>query len=229
MFKIWQLPVRIRIIVASVFYRHNRYSLSEIIQNIFDSHRVRTIELSGAIAKRNRMEVLSDAVRDVRSLRGDIAEFGVFQGESLSWIARHATPDSRIFGFDSFDGLPECWDSLLPKGYFATKVPKFIQPNVALIIGIFERTIPKFLTEKEPNFSLVHIDCDLYSATAFILENVLDHVLPGGIIIFDEYYGFPGFQKYEYKAWHEALRVKNRKAKPLYYSSHSCAFILLTD
>ncbi len=40
----------------------------------------------------------------------DYLEFGVFRGETLrAWSRLNSNPGSRLFGFDSFEGLPEDW------------------------------------------------------------------------------------------------------------------------
>ena len=49
--------------------------------------------------------------------------------------------------------------------------------------------------------SFVNIDCDLYSSTVTVLENI--EVEPGTIIVFDEYHGYPNYKEHERKAYYE--------------------------
>ncbi len=59
----------------------------------------------------------SDAV----TLRGAFLEMGVCTGKTINFIAA-LNPEERIWGFDSFDGLPEQWarpDLDRPSRYFS--------------------------------------------------------------------------------------------------------------
>jgi len=49
---------------------------------------------------------------------GVVAEFGVSFGSSIRFIA--SLTDSKVYGFDSFEGLPEAW-SKEPKGMYTTR------------------------------------------------------------------------------------------------------------
>tara|TARA_R110002167_G_scaffold45006_3_gene135239 strand:- start:286 stop:1044 length:759 start_codon:yes stop_codon:yes gene_type:complete len=62
--------------------------------------------------------------------------------------------------------------------------------NIELIKGTFEDVTP---TYSEP-ISILHLDGDLYSGYLTCLNNLYDNVIPGGCIIFDEYYShkYPG-------------------------------------
>ena len=224
---LWRLPLRVRVLLATLLYKKNRYSYKSIVNNIFNSDEVRKIELASAKPVKNRIQLLSICANIANSLPGDVLEFGVYKGESLHALSLTLSKDKSIFGFDSFLGLPENWGEILPKGYFHTKVPKFEAKNINLIVGLFEDTLHNFLVKNQNLFSLVHIDCDLYLPTVFILENIIDRMIPGGIIVFDEYYGYPDFENFEYLAWKECSKKSNRKFKPIFYSSHSCAFIAL--
>lgn len=65
------------------------------------------------------------------------------------------------------------------------------KPRIKLIDGAVETTLPAFL-EQEPGirFSLVHFDMDVYEPTRVALDVLWDRVVPGGVLIFDEY-GIP--------------------------------------
>jgi O-methyltransferase len=121
----------------------------------------------------------------------DYLEFGVYHGESLRlWAELNKNPSSRMFGFDSFEGLPEDWNPKHPKGTFSTRgnLPEIKDSRVVLVAGWFQQSLREFLSSYEPSHKLViHNDCDLFSSTLYCLT-VLDSVIrPGTIIIFDEF------------------------------------------
>lgn len=133
-------------------------------------------------------------------------EFGVASGDSLRRLSQYAP---FIYGFDSFEGLPEDWTDengglQEPKGKFACDPPKDLPINAQLVIGRFEDTLPIFLSSKPKSFGLVHIDCDLYSSTKFVLDH-LEPCLDGTILIFDEIRGFPAGEYHEGRAWQEFM------------------------
>ena len=97
--------------------------------------------------------------------------FGVYKGKMLRKMAQ-AFESSEVIGFDCFSGLPESWESLLPKGHFALEeVPTFTERNVHLCVGLFEDTLPAFKEEVgDRHVSFIHVDCDLYSSTKEIFK-----------------------------------------------------------
>ncbi len=129
-------------------------------------------------------------------------EFGVFKGDSLDFIATY-NPTRTVYGFDSFMGLPERW-TCDPAGMFSTNGPlPEVKPNVRLVEGWFEDTVPRFTEEHKENCSFVHIDCDLYSSTKTVLDGLWDRIVPGTVIVFDEYFNYPGWQQHEFRAFQE--------------------------
>jgi len=132
-----------------------------------------------------------------------ILEFGVMDGMSLRQLCKRF-PDKTIYGFDSFSGIREKWNGH-SAGDFACKIPKRLPLNAKLIIGWIEDTLPLFLKDHPENIAFVHIDTDTYSCASFILETIKDRLIPGSVILFDEYWNYPGYEKYEYKAWQEFL------------------------
>jgi hypothetical protein len=63
-----------------------------------------------------------------------------------------------------------------------------INKKYILIKGDIEETMPKFLKEN-PGFkaSFIYIDVDIERPTYYALKYLWDRLLPGGIILFDEY------------------------------------------
>lgn len=105
-------------------------------------------------------------------------EFGVYRGDGLRWWLEHLSPESRLFGFDSFQGLPEDWIAGHEKGHFSTggQPPDIAAPNLEFVVGWYQDTLAPWLDanretlrEKPP---LVNIDCDLYAPAALVLETL---------------------------------------------------------
>jgi hypothetical protein len=63
-----------------------------------------------------------------------------------------------------------------------------VQDKMKLVKGDVEETLPTFL-EENPGFraSLIYIDVDIERPTYHALNNLWDRLLPGGIVVFDEY------------------------------------------
>jgi Macrocin-O-methyltransferase (TylF) len=53
--------------------------------------------------------------------------------------------------------------------------------------------------------SLLNVDCDLYSSTRTILRYLGHKIVPGTIILFDEYLNYPGWWQHEFKAFQEYI------------------------
>jgi len=62
------------------------------------------------------------------------------------------------------------------------------KPRIKLIKGDISATLPKFLNDNQGlRISLLHFDCDLYEPTLKGLELLWPLVVPGGVVLFDEY------------------------------------------
>jgi len=145
--------------------------------------------------------------------QGLVLEFGVATGRTLNNFARWL-PKKTIHGFDSFEGLPEDWTSRMQKGFFARKHLPYVRKNCRLHVGWFDQTLPTFLENKEISempIALLHVDCDLYSSTVTILENLKTQLVKGTVIIFDEYMNYPGWQQDEFRAWQEYVTNNNQQ------------------
>ncbi|MDB5461436.1 MAG: hypothetical protein JWO72_3177 [Caulobacteraceae bacterium] len=120
----------------------------------------------------------------------DYLEFGVFQGASIACVAaQNRNPQVRLYGFDSFEGLPVDWNTSNPKGTFdvSGKTPLIADERVAFVKGWFDQTLPRFLRSYEPQEQLwIHIDADLYGSAIQVLTLLNPYIKSGTVIVFDE-------------------------------------------
>lgn len=122
--------------------------------------------------------------------KNHILEFGVYEGRSISILAS-IWKDKTIYGFDSFYGLPEEWkiqpDKTHSIGHYSAHGELPIVPdNVHLFVGMFKYSIPEWKQIHKGPISIIHIDCDIYSSTITILEELNNQIEPGTVIFFDE-------------------------------------------
>lgn len=140
---------------------------------------------------------------------GIYLEFGVYQGGSAEFMARYT--DEPIYGFDSFEGLPEDWIPGSQVGRFSLegKPPKVSAPNIEFIKGWFDATVPSFIAQnRERKIKFIHFDCDLYLSHKIVFDELLSSEtdLQGTIALFDEYVNFPNWQEDGHKALQEFTR-----------------------
>lgn len=178
----------------------------------------------GSLREWQQLNMYMRVMEETADIPGDIAEFGVASGTSLRAFARingvlnvqrpHEYAKKTVYGFDSFEGLPELdvdidlasaearitpdmkkggFDSrgtLADLEDFATK-----RGDVKLVKGFFSDTLPVFIKENpHVSFSLIHIDCDIYSSSKEVMDLVFPRLNIGGIVLFDEIFHpvFPG-------------------------------------
>jgi hypothetical protein len=141
---------------------------------------------------------------DTTQASGHYLEFGVFTGGTMRYMARRK-PGQHFHGFDSFEGLPEEWSGFwLGKNAFSVdgRLPS-VPDNVTLHKGWFSDTLPPWRATNPGKVAFMHIDCDLYSSTVDILENLADRMQAGTVVLFDEYFNYPNWENHEFKAWKE--------------------------
>ncbi len=145
-----------------------------------------------------------------------ICEFGVYSGRSINHLATET--DHTIYGFDSFEGLPERWrDGIGPGSFKNTTFPE-VAPNVILIAGWFQDSLPPFLRENDGDMGFIHIDCDLYSSTKTVFDLLKERIKPGCVLVFDEYFNHPSWEEDEYKAFMEFIAETGLKYEYIGYN-----------
>ena len=171
---------------------------------------------------------LYEIYKQIVGLPGDIAELGVYKGCSAIRLAtfRNMLENDnkrRLILFDSFGSFPRenvegnhdnnyisRFENDGGDGFDSDQIQMIFDRkgfnNISLIKGNVFSTVPNFL-ENNPHirFSLIHFDLDVYEPTIFALRSLWDHVVPGGIFVFDDYNGFPGATT----AVEEFMRNKN--------------------
>jgi Macrocin-O-methyltransferase (TylF) len=155
---------------------------------------------------RDRQQLFTHVLSEVRSDEGLFLEFGVYKGNSINRLAK-IKPSVTFYGFDSFVGLPEHWRPGVRRGAFSIggELPA-VRTNVKLIRGFYADTLPAFVAaHASRTISFMHVDCDLYSSTKTILAEIKALLVPGTIIVFDEYFNAPEWREEEYKAFMEFI------------------------
>lgn len=145
-------------------------------------------------------ETLRHALRESPA-EGLALEFGVASGTTLRIIAAERGA-RRVVGFDSFEGLPEPWRLGFDTGAFAMPAPPDVG-EAELVVGWFSDVLPGFVEQNPGDVAFLHVDCDIYSSTRTVLEHVGPRLVEGSVVLFDEYYNYPGWQEHEYRAWRE--------------------------
>ena len=148
--------------------------------------------LRDAAGFKTRLALHRAMLREIRHSDGLHLEFGVYKGNSINHFAELAR-GTTWYGFDSFEGLPEAWTLGAKAGAFSIggNLPP-VRSNVRLTKGFFDATLPGFVAQHPgAKIALLHVDCDLYSSTVTILNNVADMLVPGTVIMFDELFNYP--------------------------------------
>lgn len=123
---------------------------------------------------------------------GVLADFGAYKG-GCGLLFTKMRPDQEVLLFDTWTGLPNCLhkqlDTKKPGDWNDAPlkdVEKLFQdnPKVHLIPGEFKDTMPQWSTSR---FSLAFVDADIYHSTSEVLKFVKPRMVPGGIIVIDDY------------------------------------------
>jgi hypothetical protein len=139
---------------------------------------------------------------------GEVVECGVYKGASLVRLASFRelleAPDSRkVIAFDAFGRFPRTDDteeSVWVEGFeraggdglSVTQLEQVFRRkgfrNTEFVPGDINETVPAYArAHGELRIALLHIDVDLYEPTATVLAHFFERVVPGGVVVFDDY------------------------------------------
>jgi Macrocin-O-methyltransferase (TylF) len=127
-------------------------------------------------------------------IEGDMAELGVYRGNSAAVLAFYARKYSRrVWLFDTFRGFDER-DIV---GDERSKGIEFSETSLDYVRDVVGRTNTRFVEGRFPQsipsdayaerYCLVHIDCDLYEPAKAGLEFFYPRLSPGGLLILHDY------------------------------------------
>jgi len=184
----------------SSFWEKIMYSLSDDI-----------LKRRFSMVSRERLINLYNQCKKFINTSYSFVECGVAKGGCLAMMKSIAGKNNRIYGFDSFEGMPnitnedlgnynksnplsgfgKVGDNLsggIENVYNTFKTLNIDMKNVNLIKGFFKDTlnVPENI-ENIGEIGVLRLDGDWYESTMVCLEKLYNKVVPGGIIIIDDY------------------------------------------
>jgi hypothetical protein len=180
--------------------------------------------------------------KKIITLPGAVVECGVFKGASLIRLLSfremlESTYSRKIIGFDAFGKFPDQTEKDdaqfiqkfegasgegISREELSFALEKKGYENYELLKGDVMETIPDYL-EKHPELkiSFLHIDVDVYRPSKFILEQLFDRVVRGGLVVFDDYATVAG----ETRAVDEFIRDLDYTVEKLAISHIPCFIV----
>ena len=180
----------------------------KIINSVIRDYQNFTFKHYGPVLDSVRIVSLLETVLRANDLNGDIAECGVYQGSSAKIIRHFADPEKKFYLFDTFTGFTHTDRQLEMtkgsgkdpgKGHINTslelakkrmfsdidgKTCQFKEENVIFFVGVVQETLDNV---KDFNFSMVHLDIDLYEPTRFALEFFIPRIVENGLLLIHDY------------------------------------------
>ena len=195
-------------------------------------HKIIDAKLS--LASKERLENLVNQCAKFRTTDYSFVECGVAKGGCLAVMKYMAGKNNRVFGFDSFEGMPDIEDKDL--GDYNKSCPlkdygkvgdnlsggienvystfdklKLDMNNVTLTKGLFQNTfVVQENIDKLGQIAVLRLDGDWYGSTKVCLEKLYDKVVVGGVIIIDDYGHFIGAKRAV-----DEFRAENNITSPL--------------
>jgi O-methyltransferase len=128
-------------------------------------------------------------------LQGNFAECGVYKGGTALLLARILKDtDKMLYLFDSFKGLPKGSqerDQWFTEGQFAATSAESVEELLREFqsrIDIRCGWIPQTFSGLDNNsYAFAHIDVDLYQSALDCCGYFYPRLVPGGVLLFDEY------------------------------------------
>ncbi len=189
----------------------NNFSKKFILQN--------SGMLIGDKALYRQIKIL-EIIKKTKKIRGDIIEFGIWNGNNLFFIKKvidYYKLKKKVIGYDNFSGFPNPAKlkkskkgKYIGKPELIKKIIKFFNIKNINIINDDIMNLEKH-SKQFKKISFIYIDCNVYEPVIKILETFDNKILKGGIIAFDEAQNSQN--KDENRAMTEFLSHRKKKYK----------------
>lgn len=162
-----------------------------------------------------------DLVLAHRHVPGAVVECGTWRGGMIAGIAAVLGNEREYYLYDGFEGLPKAqeidgagaraWQENKDSPYYFDNCrAEMLEAENAMkmsgarkyhiVKGWFNKTLTSFPADTP--IAILRLDGDWYESTMACLENLYGKVVPGGIIIIDDYHAWDGCSR----AIHEFLQ-----------------------
>jgi tetratricopeptide (TPR) repeat protein len=202
------------------------------------SRKIPTTELNLQRGTRAMLQLALDAAMPLieqqreNKAYGMVCEFGVGSGKSMRMTQEILPLDIQMHGFDTFTGLPQAWGDEPAGSYSTGGIIPILDGDVVFHQGLFSDTLPPFFKEMGDDafVAYANIDCDLYTSSMDIFENLHGRIVKGSILIFDEYICHATWRQDEFRAWRESCKRFGWKYEYLGFSlATKQAVVRVTD
>jgi len=138
-----------------------------------------------------------------------------------------AAPERHFFGFDSFKGLPEHWTGARysPVNFDRRGKKPRVPANVSLIKGWFDATLPAFPAQEMGRISFASIATSTPRPRP-CSSSPVPHLMPGALIVFDEFFNHKGYELNEYKAFFEVTERFDLACRFIGYAGQQAAVVV---
>ncbi|OGR97783.1 MAG: hypothetical protein A2V88_09235 [Elusimicrobia bacterium RBG_16_66_12] len=171
--------------------------------------------LGAGVERLSKFAAQMELYRKTLTVPGDLVECGVYKGASLMrFIKFRAIVENaksrKIIGCDTFGDFPQAQlkgdidirERFLSDGgsqsisqdlLLELLKQQGLNTNVQIVAGDVAKTLPDLL-KKSPHLriSLLHVDVDMQEPTELCLKYLGPRVVPGGVIIFDDFNKWDG-------------------------------------
>ena len=167
------------------------------------------------MVSRERLENVYNQCKKFNNTNYSFVECGVAKGGCLAMMKFVSGKNNKIFGFDSFEGMPpitkedlDIYNKCDPN-YWVGKLNEeginnvhntfdkldLNMDNVTLVKGFFEDTITDNIIDQLGEIAVLRLDNDWYKSTKFCIEKLYNNVVDNGIILIDDYGFFIGCKR----------------------------------